>query len=330
MENTVVSVGVVVYNGEQFIDKTLNSLINQSYKNIEIIVSDNASTDSTVEIVKKFMLKDDRVKLVANKENLGFSGNLNKTVSEATSEYVCLYHADDIYEETIVEEQFKYLESSDCVAAFTLGKMIDGNDNLIPNNFILNKNNLKDNKVFNHDMFLKSLLKNGGSQFICPSLMIKKAAFQKVGGFDTNVRMIEDQDMWLRLLENGNIAVIAKELIRYRIHSSQGSSLYTDTKRDEISIPIRHLSDYLEKNKLVENHKKDLNILLAKDYTKLAYNKFKLKVYNDSLSFIKEARSKHNFNIFNKYFYISNGVYFLSLLKSRNSNKGNLNKSSSL
>ena len=93
-EKDKVSICIPTYNGAQFIRKTLESVLNQSYQNIEVIVNDDCSTDNTMDIVRS--MNDSRIKIYANEENLGLVRNWNMTVSYATGEFVKLMCQDDL------------------------------------------------------------------------------------------------------------------------------------------------------------------------------------------------------------------------------------------
>jgi len=110
--NKLVSICIPTYNSEKYIERTLKSIINQTYQNIEIIVSDNASTDDTYNIVSRLSKQENRLKLYRNDCNLGFCANINKAVQIASSNIIAIFHSDDIYHETIVEKELLILESN--------------------------------------------------------------------------------------------------------------------------------------------------------------------------------------------------------------------------
>lgn len=302
--NNLITVGIPVYNGEKFIAKTLESIINQTYKNLEIIVSDNLSTDSTINIVKEFMAIDKRIKLNINPINLGFSGNLNKIIELSNAEYIALYHADDIYEPTIVEEQVKFLnENTELAGCFTLGKVIDELEKPIKNDFVFTEKKLKNNLKVNLDFFVKKFLENGNI-FICPTSMIKKSVYLELGKYDKTLKYIEDQDMWMRILEKYNLGIVAKELINYRVHSQQGSSYYTDKTRKDLIAYVTHLVDFLNKennNSVKEKYLKDINKFISKDYITISKNMIFLNRIEESGSYLKLSRSMYKFPVFSKY-----------------------------
>lgn len=117
MQKGLVSVVIVSYNAEKYIEKTLLSCLNQTYKNMEVLLLDNASKDKTIEIAKKIQLSDDRLKIFENKENIGAYAGLNLLLEKADGEYVAVNDHDDIWLPEKIERQVKFLEENQKVLA---------------------------------------------------------------------------------------------------------------------------------------------------------------------------------------------------------------------
>ena len=111
----MITVGIPVYNGEQYIQKAINSVLTQSYTNFELIVSDNASTDSTEEICKEFVRNDSRIRYVKQKINKGTDFNFSFVLSKARSKYFVWLAADDYWEPTFLEKNAIVLESDNSI-----------------------------------------------------------------------------------------------------------------------------------------------------------------------------------------------------------------------
>lgn len=111
MAEPLVSIGLPVYNGERFLTQAVDSLLHQTYRNIELILSDNASTDATPEICKRYAAADQRVRYTRLPENIGGVPNANRAFSLASGTYYMLAADDDIWQPTYVEECVRYLES---------------------------------------------------------------------------------------------------------------------------------------------------------------------------------------------------------------------------
>ena len=105
VENSpLVSICIPTYNGASFLEETLNSAINQTYKNIEIVITDDSSSDNTIELCKVFAQKDSRIKVYENEKNLGLVGNWCESVEKATSKWVKFLFQDDLLELNCVEK----------------------------------------------------------------------------------------------------------------------------------------------------------------------------------------------------------------------------------
>lgn len=122
----LVSIGLPVYNGENFLAEALDSLINQTYTNLEVIVSDNASTDRTQEICREYAARDPRIRYLRNDENVGAARNYNLLVDEATGPYFKWAAHDDVVDPTLVAKSVAALEAdSSYVLAYPLAVIID-------------------------------------------------------------------------------------------------------------------------------------------------------------------------------------------------------------
>ena len=115
----LISVIVPVYNVEKFLDKCISSIVNQTYKNLEIILIDDGSTDESVQICDKWQEKDNRVRLT-HKENTGVSDTRNIGLEKTTGEYICFVDSDDYIEPDYIENLYKSLtENNADIASIT-------------------------------------------------------------------------------------------------------------------------------------------------------------------------------------------------------------------
>ena len=124
----LVSLGIPVYNESVFLEKTITSLINQSYSNIEIIAIDNNSKDSSFDILKKLSIKDKRIKIYKNDKNIGMNNNFNLLYKKSTGKYFAWIGAHDIYEENFIENLLSQLiRTKNSAVAFVNISKIDAN-----------------------------------------------------------------------------------------------------------------------------------------------------------------------------------------------------------
>jgi len=309
----LVSVCLPLWNGELYLRETLESLINQSYKNIEIIISDNGSQDLSREIVRDYQSKDDRIKLNINEKNLGYSGNVNKLIELAKGEYIAIYHCDDVYRKNIIEEQVKYLIDNGTLAGcFTLSNQINEIGAVLRDSEQYRKNfNIEKNTIVNLDLFIKNMCILG-NMLICPSSMIKSEIYNELNGYNTAIKYIEDQDMWIRILERYDIGIIAQELFSYRIHKKQISQEVLERTRQVLPESILYTEQYLEKKQeLKEKYGTFLNKRISESYLTLAKNAVYLNNYKNYKQFYIKAKNYYKHMGFNRYSMIEKmGVNF--------------------
>jgi glycosyltransferase involved in cell wall biosynthesis len=231
----LISVCIPAYNAEQTIGDTLKSLICQTYRDIEIVVSDNASTDATVKIIEGFSKNDPRIRLLRSDNNIGYCKNIEKVVTAAGSEIVCVYHADDIYEPSIVEKEARaMMDGSGASAVFVaLDNFAGSIDNrLSKNSYNVFENTILYNKQPNY--FLGGIkeytpiILEYGNIFACSSLMTLRGILLGFGGFrDDKYPSCEDLELWIKYLRHGEKLCIVNEcLLHYRLSDTQGSAYW--------------------------------------------------------------------------------------------------------
>ena len=185
--NELVSVLLSTYNSEETLGKSINSLLNQTYKNLEILISDDGSTDSTKEICKKFQLKDERILLFSNKKNIGLTKSLNNLAQKASGSLIARHDADDISLPDRIEEQIQFMKKKGLDAVTTRSLVKQNNKKrpgisfYIPDKLLINRKN----------------------PFIHGTLIIKKNVFQEIGYYDERFYFAQDYKLFYDLLNKG-------------------------------------------------------------------------------------------------------------------------------
>lgn len=220
----LVSVCISAYNVERFLAEALGSVLAQTYRNIEVILIDNGSVDRTYEVAKA--VADERVHYFRVPQNLGGYQAMNRVASMAKGEFVAIYHSDDHYEPDIVAREAAYLQSHpDVGAVFTLDHYMDEEGRIfggasLPPEFV-GKESLGYDEVF------RFILRNKNILFCCPTFMVRREVFQKVGPFAPEKWDIgTDLEMWLRIVRQVPVAILNERLMRYRVGKSQWSARY--------------------------------------------------------------------------------------------------------
>lgn len=202
-----ISVIIAIYNGQKYIKETIESVLNQSYKNFEILVVVNCSNDETIEILKSF--DDNRMKIFeTNICQLNF--NLNYALLQSSGEYIARIDADDI----AVYDRFE--KQVECIQKYNydvVGSNIEYMDE--DSKFIGYKKCPETNERIRNYIYYKGTI-------VHPSVMFKKISILKYSGY-MGGKVSEDYDLWLRLMRDNSIKFynIQENLTKYRIHSSQ-------------------------------------------------------------------------------------------------------------
>ncbi len=244
-----ISICIPSYNHGNYITHTLNSILDQSFQDFEIIISDDNSKDNTLEIIKNF--KDPRIKIIENKRNQGPSINTNIAINHANSNLIALIASDDMMERTRLEKTFNFLASNPEIdAVFTHVQTIDVNNSPIDHKMMKAFNQSFDSRyeILNY-FFYKG-------NFLCaPSCLIKKDILISIGGLNPCLLQLQDFDAWIKILIKGyNIGFIEQKLTYYRI--GDNLSNISNTKSNSNFFSRIHF----ETTKILENFLKIKNI----------------------------------------------------------------------
>ena len=209
----LVSVIVPSYNGAKFLPESLDSILAQTYPNIEIIVLDDASTDDTPAVAARYA---GRITYVRQPANLGQFDNVNDGIARATGEFVAVYHADDIYLPEIVEREVAYLqEHPDVAAVFASDIFVDaagreyGRLRLPPE--------VRGEQPLDYVTVLNALLTYKNRFLVGPSAMVRASVYASVGQYrEERYRIASDLEMWMRIARQRPIAVLEDHLMKYR------------------------------------------------------------------------------------------------------------------
>lgn len=208
MNNPKVSIVMPVYNQEEYIQETLNSLLTQTFKDFELIIVNDGSSDKTAEIISKF--KDQRIKLFNNQTNKGLVYSLNKGLKEAKGQYIARADGDDIYLPARLTKQVEFLDShSDYVIVGCDATKIDQNG--------------KEIGEINHpetDYQIRMRVLKWSNVLLHPGVVFRAQTIKKVGGYRRLFSIgAEDYDLWFRLLREGKAYNIKEKLMKRRFIS---------------------------------------------------------------------------------------------------------------
>lgn len=224
------SVCIPTYNAEKTVVSTLQSILNQTYQNLEIIIVDNASTDNTLVILQQF--NDSRIKIYRNCKNIGGEKNWSRCIELTNGEYITIFHADDLYKRDMVEKQVQTFQDNPSVGAvFTMANHINDRGEVIGEHKLAVE--LKGKGIYYFSEIFISILKNGNF-LVCPSAMVRSEIYKELAPFnDDKFGTSADLDMWFRILERCPIAILDEELMSWRVGETHGSYLYNYLRTDE-------------------------------------------------------------------------------------------------
>lgn len=211
--NPLVSIVLPTYNGSHWLVQSIDSVLNQSYQNIELIVVDDCSTDETPVILKEISKKDERVKLLRHSINRKLPISLNDGFSLAKGVYLSWTSDDNWYERTAIAELVNFL------------------DNNRDNGMVC-----ADYKVYQDDTYQKTIVTDPSIKSLAykntigACFLYRKSIAEDIGEYDPDFFLAEDYDYWLRVASCTKIGHLDKILYNYRFHSMS----LTQKRREEV------------------------------------------------------------------------------------------------
>ena len=208
-----VSVVMTVFNSEKFLREAIDSVLRQTFKNFELIIVNDASTDNSLKIIQEKSSLDQRIKIINLKENLGMANALNIGINDSKADYVSRMDSDDIMYKNRIEEQVSYMDKHKDVDVLScLGTYMGLNGNTF---------GVTSTEINNHESSSTLIKNNKPIGLLHPGTMFKKKIVQEIGGYRKKFWPAEDIDLWNRLALRGHIIYVQKKiLMKYRIHNN--------------------------------------------------------------------------------------------------------------
>lgn len=231
MSQPRVCICIPTYNAADTLAATLRSVLAQTHRNLVIKIFDNASTDSTLQLVESFKENDPRIQIYTSDTNLGGEGNFTRCLKAAEGDYTAIYHSDDLYHPTIVEESVGFLEKHrDCGAVAVHALLIDEKARITGERFLPNELRRQGEAVLDEAAVL-GLVSLYGNFITCPSVMARSDLYrEKVAQWNgREFKTSADLDVWWRITQTSHLGVLTKPLMSYRV--SQASFTVRETKR---------------------------------------------------------------------------------------------------
>ena len=225
----LVSIILPVYNGQKYIRESIESVINQTYENWELLILDDCSSDNTPIIVNEYVLRDARIKYYKNEKNLKLPRNLNKGFSLSKGEYLTWTSDDNMYKPEAIEKMVNILETTGKQFVYASCRIIDSQGKEIEYIMVDEKNK-------------KSIL---GSNPVGACFLYTREVYKAIGDYDSDCILVEDLDYWQRICSIYDPACISEILYFYRKHDG---ALTSTMRQDEFN---RNLEKVIKKNRIL-------------------------------------------------------------------------------
>lgn len=285
-----IAIVIPTYNSELYIEKTLDSVLTQSEKVDRIILIDDCSKDNTVNLVKTYINNYKNIELICLDKNLGPAGIRNYALKYVDEDFVMFLDHDDIIDFSLIK---KYKDSlgnaSNVTFVYCNAVQIDMNDNVISAPVIYNFENKND--ILGDFIVRNRILSMTG-------ILINTNKLKEIEGFDHNLIYSQDWDLWLRLINKGEIIHINETLIRIRRHSNNTSRDINNFLKDELTVYNKYSLEFLKNNILLRSFHTEDNII---DYVSVL---FKLSFFDEAYNELIKLSEGYK-----KYFYL--GLYNL-------------------
>ncbi len=244
------SIGIPAYNNGAYIGETIESILAQTYKNIELVIVDDNSSDNTYQVLQQYAEKDKRVKIYKNKTNLGMAGNWNRCLELCTGEFMKLVCADDLLAPNMIEYEMKiFRKYPEVVLIGSDTRLVDlqgkykgwyrryKHSGIIDGKIVVRKG------FFSQDYF-------GAPQ----ANAFRRSAYEKVGGFSPEFHYIVDYDFFVEIAKLGKIYIIHEPLNYFRVRgdSNTGQVMGEDKQKTQIYVD--------EHYRLYKKNQKDLHL----------------------------------------------------------------------
>ncbi|MBC7490419.1 MAG: glycosyltransferase family 2 protein [Glaciimonas sp.] len=210
-----ISICIPVYNGERFLLQAVESTLRQSYSDFEVIIIDNASTDSTARLVAEVVAGNSKIRLLRNDRNIGLVANFNACLKQAKGEYIKFLCADDLLMPTCLEKMAKVLDACPSVSLVAAGRLIVNEESktIGVQHYARTEARVGGFEAINRCLF--------GSNYIGEPSAVMFRREASLRGFRKDLSHLMDMEMWFYLLEQGELVGLPEPLCAIRRHAGQ-------------------------------------------------------------------------------------------------------------
>lgn len=247
----LVSVLIPLYNHEKYINECLNSIKNQTYDNLELIIINDGSSDNSEQVVKLWIENNKNLDITyISQENQGVTKTLNKMIGLAKGKYITLCASDDILTTESIEKRVDFLRNNSLLeACIGDANVIGTNSEFVDESAMISLYHANYKRLA--DNIVDELILNWS--IVGPTFLAKKSLYEKVGMYDENL-LVEDREFYLRLLADNLLGFMPTIVAKYRIHTSNISRRSKTAKLNiynQIAISnLKHADRFRSFNKL--------------------------------------------------------------------------------
>ena len=266
--NPLISIILPVFNGELYLKQSIESCLNQTYRNIELIIIDDCSTDRTPDIIQKYATQDDRVRFFRNEKNLKLPKSLNIGHKKAKGTYMTWTSHDNYLNINAIDQLVHTMTRRNCDIVYSnYSKVSEFGEQIIKKN-------------------LEGVSNLFFGNIIGPSFLYKRAVFERNQGYSENLFLVEDHDFWIRAARHSTFYHLNEDLYSYRIHRESLSSSIESDNRVNHSFKMAQKKMYLD----IFNH---INYPYPEVISAIILSKF----FREELAFEWIKRNKFSINI---------------------------------
>jgi len=272
----LISIICTAHNHEKFVVKAFESVMKQTYQNIELIIVDNGSDDGSCIKIEEWLKGKQSIKFIKNKENIGITKSFNQATKFATGEYLMDLSADDeLLPNCIGQLVNNAIENTDAAIVFGNCNVIDENNSYIETYFELLDNQIRDKTICNLEY--RRILE-GGICICSVSSIFKKETFDEIGGYDEDLDY-EDLDFWIRISRNHKISYLDEIVVlKRKLSNSISQHFYKKSTLDLNKSTLKILKKAFKLNQTKQEHL----ALLKRVHNTIILN-YKIKKFNNLL-----------------------------------------------
>ena len=237
---STVDVAIPCYNYGRYLERCVESVLDQGLSDVRVMIIDDASTDDLLKVAKKLSRSDSRVDVISHSDNLGHIETYNEGIAWASSDYFVLLSADDLLVPGSLERAVAIMDSNPDIG-LTYGKFVYWHDHLpVP------EVGREDQYTWARQNFIFDSCASGFNLVCSPTVVTRTASQKAIGGYNRSLPHTADMAMWLRFAAEVSVAMIDAVQAIYRIHSSNMHSPYAKEILSDYQERKRAFDDFFE------------------------------------------------------------------------------------